>query len=527
MAKSISPNMQKQIQELRSRGFSIRRIAEALRITDRRTVRRYLSNEDPHKIHPSPKPEPTPDECWHQAVDWEKVEQEARRGVPIKTLWQEQAPQTIYVTFWRHLQERMPTSVNPTIVLEHKPAQKVQVDYVDGIEIVNRLTGEIAKTYLFCGVLPFSSYTFGEFVLGQNKQSFLRSHQNMFLFFGGVTPYVVIDNLKAGVTRAHIYDPDVNQAFCELGNHYGFAVLPARPRSPKDKASVESTANVIQRGFYARVRDRVFYSLAELNGAFREYLNQLNHQIMKDYGISRADRFETEKPLLKPLPETPFELADWKFAKVHPDCHIQFEKNFYSVPFSHVGKEVRVRFTDKRVEIFGKDDQETLACHVRLKGIHRYATNMSHYPQPAANVAFYNVDQAKREVAMIGPETKQIVDQLFNNPYPLQYLRRVQGIIRLVKSGRVTKEALEYACKIAKNFKNTRLSYIQQVAVYYQQNGARPVSATPRRSADTVFLHHNQNERNECHGTNQTTYIQAEASGPIRQCGETAPGSHE
>jgi transposase len=106
----------------------------------------------------------------------------------------------------------------------------------------------------------------------------------MFAYFGGITPYVVVDNLKSGVYRADLYDPDVNPTYCDFANHMGFAVLPARPYKARDKGSGESHIGVVQRGFFQEVRNRVFYSLQELNKALRDYLHRLNHEVMKDYG---------------------------------------------------------------------------------------------------------------------------------------------------------------------------------------------------------------------------------------------------
>jgi len=90
---------------------------------------------------------------------------------------------------------------------------------------------------------------------------------------------------------------------------------------------------VIQRGFFQEIRNRTFYSISDLNHLFRDYLNRLNNEVMKDYGVSRAQRFEEEKKFLKELPGSRFQLSEWRSAKVHPDCHIQVGKNFYSTPF--------------------------------------------------------------------------------------------------------------------------------------------------------------------------------------------------
>ena len=117
-----------------------------------------------------------------------------------------------------------------TIRLDHKPAEKTQIDFCDGLFITDRVTGNKTLTQFFLGVLPFSSYFFGEFVLDQKLSTFIGVQSRMFAYFGGITPYVVVDNLKSGVHKADLYDPDVNATYCDFANHMGFAVLPARPR---------------------------------------------------------------------------------------------------------------------------------------------------------------------------------------------------------------------------------------------------------------------------------------------------------
>jgi hypothetical protein len=244
----------------------------------------------------------------------------------------------------------------------------------------------------------------------------------MFAYFGGVTPYVVVDNLKSGVNRADLYDPDVNATYCDFANHMGFAVLPARPRKPRDKGSGESHIGVVQRGFFQEVRNRVFYSLQDLNEALRDYLQRLNHAVMKDYGVSRSERFAEEKKQLKPLPASPFELSDWRQAKVHPDCHIQVEKNFYSVPFIYVGQKVRVRLTDKIVEVFSEDSQP-LTAHTRLRGIGQFSTYDFHYPEKKLSVVRFEVRHAQSQAKLLGPHVEQLVEQLFSTSHPLRHLR--------------------------------------------------------------------------------------------------------
>ena len=149
------------------------------------------------------------------------------------------------------------------------------------------MTGNKTLTQFFLGVLPFRLIILQQVVLNQKLSTFIGVQSRMFAYFGGITPYVVVDNLKSGVNKADLYDPDVNPTYCDFANHMDFAVLPARPRKPRDKGSGECHIGVVQRGFFQEVRNRVFYSLHELNQTLRDYLYRLNQDVMKDYGVSR------------------------------------------------------------------------------------------------------------------------------------------------------------------------------------------------------------------------------------------------
>ena len=483
MAKErTSVRMQAQVKLMSEQGYSIRAIARTLKIA-RKTVRKILGIAVAEATEPEP---------WIGAVNWDYVRQEVYgKGVTVKQIQREVAPEIAYVKFWRMFREKLGAQASPdqvTIRLDHKPAEKTQVDFCDGLWITDRQTGKKTPTQFFLGVLPFSSYTFGEFVLDQKLATFIAVQQRMFAYFGGVTPYLVVDNLKSGVQRADLYDPDINPTYCDFANHMGFAVLPARPYKPKDKGSGESHIGVVQRDFFQEVRNRVFYSLAELNEALRQYLERLNHQVMKDYGVSRAHRFEEEKKHLKPLPASVFELSEWRAAKVHPDCHIQVEKNFYSVPFVYVGRNVRVRLTEKMVEVFSEDSQP-VAAHSRLGGVGQFSTFDIHYPEKKLSVARFEVHHAKEQAQKLGPQVQKLVEELFANDHPLRHLRRVQGILRLAKRYPVTLEALNHACAQALLFNKTRLSYIKDCALYFVRHGQRPTLVAPRRQPDTLHLH--------------------------------------
>ena len=232
MAKErTSVRMQAQIKTLSEQGHSIRRIARILRLS-RRTVRKFLETT----VQPAAE-----SSSWMETVDWENVRQEVYgKGTTVKQIQREVAPEVAYVKFWRVFREKVSVQASPdqvTIRLDHKPAEKTQIDFCDGLFLTDAVTGHKTLTQFFLGVLPFSSYFFGEFVLDQKLSTFIGVHQRMFAYFGGITPYVVVDNLKSGVNKADLYDPDVNPTYCDFANHMGFAVLPARPRKPRDKGS--------------------------------------------------------------------------------------------------------------------------------------------------------------------------------------------------------------------------------------------------------------------------------------------------
>lgn len=479
----VSTQMQEQILELHSKKYSERKIARMLKV-GRNTVRAVIRRG---AVVPAGAEMPG----WARSIDWEKVRLEASRGVQFNILAREHAGEKIsYTQFWRQFHKIYPEVPKVTMRLEHKPGERTFFDYADGIDIVNRETGEVQSTSLCCGVLAMSSYTYGEFSLTQKRDELIRAMENAFRYFGGVTPYVTVDNQKAAVNKAHWYDPDVNPAFVDFANHWGFAVLPARPCRPQDKAANETGIGVVQRQFFQEVRNKTFYTLGELNREFRAYLERLNTSVMKDWGVSRWERFAGESSLLKSCPEQNWEMAEWREAKVHADCHVQVLKKFYSVPYKFVGRSIRVKITSKLIEVFDLE-LNPIAAHTRLHGKEIYSTDALHYPEEKVAQVGFTVQHALRGAERIGPETAKLVTQLLGGPYPLKYLRRAQGILRLVQSARVSPAAMEHAARMGMTYGKLQFAYIQATAEYYDKNGNRPslVKVAPHREAQSMHLH--------------------------------------
>lgn len=190
--------------------------------------------------------------------------------------------------------------------------QTVPVIDADTGEIRHIVPMSLREAQIFVAVLGASSYTYAEAQWSQDLPNWIGGHVRAFSYFGGVPEILVPDNLKAGVKSPCRYEPDINPTYNDLAQHYGTAVLPARVRKPKDKAKVEVGVQVVERWILARLRNRRFFSLANLNRAIRELLEELNNRLMRHLGKSRRELFETlDQPVLKPLPRTPYEFAIW------------------------------------------------------------------------------------------------------------------------------------------------------------------------------------------------------------------------
>ena len=181
------------------------------------------------------------------------------------------------------------------------------------------------------------------------------------------------DNLKAGVTKACFYDPAINRTYGDLAAHYDTAVVPARPHEPKDKAKVEGAVLLVERWILARLRNRQFFSLGDVNAAIRPLLDRLNDKVSRHLGASRRQLFDRlDKPALKPLPVEPYVYAEWKKCRAGLDYHIAIGKHHYSVPYQLLKKELWARITARTVEAFhiGK----RVASHVRTCGNGQHST---------------------------------------------------------------------------------------------------------------------------------------------------------
>jgi transposase len=381
--------------------------------------------------------------------DYSSIHQELKqKGITLLLLWREYEEvygkkAYRYARFCAKYKDWL-SRQKPSMRQTHRAGEKLFIDYCGPtIDVIDPTTGEIRSAAIFVAVLGASNYTYVEATWDQKLPNWIGSHVRAFQFFGGVSALLVPDNLKSAVTKACRYEPQLNQTYRDLACHYGTAIVPARPYKPKDKAKVENAVLVVERWILARLRHQTFVGLAELNAAISALLLELNHRPFKKLPGTRASQFEVlDKPVLKPLPEQPYELAQFAKARVHVDYHIEVDKHYYSIPYTLIKQVIDVRLTINTVECFHEGVR--IASHIRsfLKGKHTTLTE--HMPPSHKAYSEWNPGRFLNWALDIGPNTRDVIQYLLNQAtHPEQSYRSCFGILSLAK--RYGKERLEAA----------------------------------------------------------------------------------
>jgi transposase len=296
-------------------------------------------------------------------------------------------------------------------------------------------------------VLGASNLTFAHASFSQKLADWIDGQVRALTFYGGVTKAVVCDNLKSAVAKALWFEPTLTATFAAFAEHYDTTILPTRSRKPRDKGRVEGAVLIVERWILARLRNRRFFSLASLNAAIDELLEDLNNRPMRHVGKSRRELFEEiERAALAPLPAVPFEYAEWKTAKVHPDYHVEVDKTFYSVPHRLIGSTTQVRLTHRVVEIF--HDHKRVASHVRRSQRCGHVTVDDHMPKAHQRYANTTPKILIDRAGHIGPNAAILVERMMaDRPHPEQGYRSAMGILSLAR--RYGPARLDAACERA------------------------------------------------------------------------------
>ena len=371
--------------------------------------------------------------------DWSKVHRELRRkGVTLALLWEEYKtvhPEGMQYSWFCARYRAWAAKVDVVMRQEHRAGEKMFVDYAGHtVGVVNRDTGELREAQIFVAVLGASNYTYAEATWTQTLPDWIASHVRAFEFMGGSTELVIPDNLRSAVSRAHRYEPDTNPTYHDLACHYAVAVLPARVKKPRDKAKAEVAVQVVERWILAALRNRTFFSLAELNAAIAKLLERLNNRPFRKLPGSRRSLFEQlDRPALRPLPAERYVFAQWKKARVNIDYHVEVDRHYYSVPHALVGRQLDVRLTATTVECLYRSQR--VASHVRSPLRGRHTTADEHMPEKHRKMGQWSPERFIRWATTIGPQTATLIETVLRSRrHPQQAFRSCLGILRLADS---------------------------------------------------------------------------------------------
>lgn len=417
--------------------------------------------------------------------DWADVHQELRRpGVTLQLLWHEykavQPTGLQYSQFCVHYRQWART-LDVCLRQEHRAGEKLFVDYAgQSLYLTDPQTGARIPTALFVAVLGASNYTYAEATRAADLPSWIMSHVRALEYLGGVPAALIPDNHKGAVLHPDRYEPDLHPTYLDLATHYGTVILPARVRRPRDKAKVETGVLVVERWICAALRNRTFFTLAELNAAIWELLARLNARRFRKLPTSRRALFETlDRPALRPLPATRYVFAEWKRAGVNIDYHVAVAGHYYSVPYQLVQQEVEVRLSATMVELLYKGQR--VASHVRSYRQGGFTTEPAHRPKAHQAYLAWTPSRLVHWAETIGGATAQLVAAILaSRPHPEQGYRSCLGLLRLGKQ--YPPARLEAACARALAIRATSYKSVQSILrTGLDQQPMPPAAPTPAR----------------------------------------------
>jgi transposase len=326
-----------------------------------------------------------------------------------------------------------------TVRLQFAPGEAAQVDFGAGPKLFDPARDEVRRTWCFVMTLCFSRHQYVEFVWDQTVATWLGCHRRAFEWFTAVPGRLIIDNPKCAITKACARDPLVARAYAECAEGYGFKIDPCPPADPAKKGVVEAGVKYVKGNF---LPTRSFRDLADLNAQARRWV--LVEAGVRVHGTTREQPlvlFELEKPLLRTLPAIAPDLGTWSAVRVHRDCHVQFERCYYSVPFALIGQQLWLRATDAAVAIY--QDYRQVAIHLRGRKPGQRFTVPDHLPPEAQAFFAHDRDWCVRQATQVGPACAQFIERLLADRI-VERLRAAQATLRLAE--RYGSARLEAAC---------------------------------------------------------------------------------
>ncbi len=447
-----------------------------------------LSNKEiAHLLFPNETGKPT-----YKMPDYDYIHKEmAKSGMTMQLLWFEycdactnggEIPYQL-TQFKKYYREYL-QQTKATMHIARRPGETLEVDWAgQTASIIDTDTGEIIPAPVFVASLPYSGYSYVEAFLSQNQEAWITAHVNAYIFFGGTTRILVPDNLKTGVDKVTKSETLLNRSYQEMSQHYDTAIIPARVRTPKDKATVEGTVGIISNWILAAIRNQQFLSLRELNLVIKQKLHNFNHKPFQKKEGSRALLFAEERMFLQPLPIRPYEYAVLKVATVLYNYHISVDGQNYSVPFEYIKRKVDVRLTKSTVEVLCDNDR--ICSHKRLYGRpNQYSTVPEHMPPNHQKYMQWNGDRFRAWAAKIGTHTETVIGIfLTTSKVEQQGYKSCMALLKL--ADKYTEERLENACTKALHY-TARPNYKSIAAIL--SSGQDKPAYPPPKSAPQGFV---------------------------------------
>ena len=480
-------------------GMSKRRIARELNM-NWRTIKKYaawaeaqqlLSGELPplaelQQLLATTLPDAQPPQNTSSVAAYgSQVQQLRKEGVEIAAIWQrlqEQGYVGSYSAVYRFVRQLEPRTPEVTVRVERKPGEEGQVDFGYAGRMLDPQTGEMRKAWAFVMTLSWSRHQYIEFVFDQKIETWLRCHRNALAFFNGVPERLVIDNLKAAIIKACWHNPQVQQSYRECAEHYGFLIAPCRPYTPEHKGKVEQGGvHYVTRNFLAgRTPTTITQANRDVLIWCQTTAGQRIHGTTKEQPLVRFQ--EVEQARLQRLPDTPYDMAIWKRAKLHRDCYLIFDQAYYSAPFRLVGQQLQVRGGASTVQIYTTDYQ-LMATHDRAQQPGQRQTHPAYLPPEKLPGLYLNRELCHAAAQDIGPATSQVVQALLADPI-LDRLPTVRRLLQLRE--RFGDQRLEAACSRALAYADP--SYMTVKRILTSGRDTLPAAPAPRPPAASRFV---------------------------------------
>jgi transposase len=352
--------------------------------------------------------------------------------------------------FVHRLEQRTPL---PFRRLECGPGEEAQVDFGSGAPICQ--DNRRRRSHVLRIVLSHSRKAYSEAVYHQTTDDFIACLENAFWAFGGTPQRLVLDNLKAAVTKADWFDPELNPKVRAFAAHYGVALLPTRPYTPRHKGKVERGVDYVQEN---ALKGRRFASLEEQNDFLRDW--ELTVADTRVHGTIRQQVgklfAQAERPALLPLPAERFPFFHEGQRTVHRDGHVEVSKAYYSVPPEYLGRRVWVRWDARLVRVFN-ERLEQVAAHARQEP-GRFSTQAQHIA--AAKIA--GVERGAvwllGRIRLLGAGAAQWAEAVIEHR-GIEGVRVLQGLLSL--AGRHASASIDQACGLALSYGEYRLRTVR------------------------------------------------------------------